>query len=250
MAHRMRSRTAKVALSETVDHRMKSYAVAAAAAGVSMLALAQPAEAEVVVTRAHLIPTQNNPIAVDLNKDGIADFQFSLGIYNSYGVFAAYLNVLGLTGGKVVGSPGPHFPYASALLRRTKIGPSAHFSSRAVTVERSLASSHFSRRTYGKWGGNPTNRFLGVKFLIDGATHFGWVRLTVVSTQWPISATITGYAYETIPNKPIPAGVSGASSTETNTEERVQSSGRAYLGMLALGADGLALWRRNETLPY
>jgi hypothetical protein len=38
-------------LSEAIDHRTKMYAVAAAAAGVSMLALSQPAEAEVVVTK-------------------------------------------------------------------------------------------------------------------------------------------------------------------------------------------------------
>lgn len=60
--------------------------------------------------------------------------------------------------------------------------------------------------TLGQWR-NVENRYLGVKFSIQGQTHYGWVRLnvTLISPQ-TIQAVITGYAYETIPNTPIIAG--------------------------------------------
>jgi hypothetical protein len=241
-------------LTESINHRVNLYSAAAVAAGVSMLALAQPADAEVVVTKANLPITHLASVSLDLNKDGIADFQFSLYTF-AYHSFFADLTVQGLTGGEVVGSPGSRGAYASALIRGAKIGPSAHFSSDNgfASIERShgaaISSTFYSRHTYGKWGDNPPNRFLGVKFLINGATHYGWVRLTVISApRRPISATITGYAYETIPNKHILAGIPPKPSADTQAQQEGEKPGRPSLGMLALGVDGLALWRREETL--
>jgi hypothetical protein len=40
--------------------------------------------------------------------------------------------------------------------------------------------------------------------LINGETHFGWARLNVTAAAGAnIKATLTGYAYETVPDKPI-----------------------------------------------
>src|SRR5215469_15348836 len=66
------------------DHRMKLYSAAAIAAGVSALALAQPAESEVIVTRQQIkVPYWNSSgqpasVALDLNGDGVNDFYFSI----------------------------------------------------------------------------------------------------------------------------------------------------------------------------
>lgn len=46
-------------------------------------------------------------------------------------------------------------------------------------------------------------RYLGVAFQIKGKTHYGWMRLSHSSGA---GATLTGYAYETIPGKSIKAG--------------------------------------------
>jgi hypothetical protein len=54
-----------------------------------------------------------------------------------------------------------------------------------------------------------------------------------------ISGTITAYAYETVANKPITIG----STTEMADEPQAPNPS---LGMLAMGADGLTLWRREE----
>lgn len=235
---------------KSLDSRTKSYSVAALAAGVSLLALAQPANAEVIVTKTRIPLPNLSAVSLDLNKDGIADFKFELNIYGDFGAIRGYVAEQPLAGGAVVGAQGANFGYASALLRGAKIGPSAHFdAANSVMVERSVGSHTgdptYSRHLYGKWGGNPPNRFLGVKFLIHGATHFGWVRLTLDSSKWPMSATITGYAYETVANRPIQAGMPPKASVDGRSEQPGKTISSRSLGALALGADGLALWRRD-----
>jgi hypothetical protein len=62
-----------------------------------------------------------------------------------------------------------------------------------------------------------------------------------------IGAYASGYAYEDIANKPIIAGptsgpvVAPAAAPSTFPRKRLQT-----LGMLALGADGVPIWRREE----
>ena len=65
----------------------------------------------------------------------------------------------------------------------------------------------------GPWvgkGNGVGNRYLGLKFVIHGKVHYGWARLSVtLGHHWQygdVSATLTGYAYETIPNKAIITG--------------------------------------------
>ena len=67
-----RSRSARIAadLSASVHHQLNMYVLAASAAGVGMLALAQPAEAKIVYTPAHVILHSNSVFNLDLNHDG------------------------------------------------------------------------------------------------------------------------------------------------------------------------------------
>jgi hypothetical protein len=78
-------------------------------------------------------------------------------------------------------------------------------------------------------------RYLGLKLKIAGKTHYGWARLNVQVTKTAIAATLTGYAYETIPNKPITAGKTDGPDVVT-----VQP---ANLGHLARGAAAIPAWR-------
>jgi hypothetical protein len=50
------------------------YALAASAAGVSLLALASPAEAKIVYTKTHRLLPGGKEIFLDLNHDGTNDF--------------------------------------------------------------------------------------------------------------------------------------------------------------------------------
>jgi len=61
-----------------------------------------------------------------------------------------------------------------------------------------------------------------------------------------MTAKITGYAYETVPNKPILAGTAATAIAEVQAPENVNRKAGPSLGVLAVGADGLHLWRREE----
>jgi hypothetical protein len=62
-------------LPDSVVHRLNLYALAASAAGVGVLALAQSAEAKIVYTKTHVVIGTNNIYELDLNHDGLADFK-------------------------------------------------------------------------------------------------------------------------------------------------------------------------------
>ena len=57
-----------------------------------------------------------------------------------------------------------------------------------------------------KWR-NEKRKYLGFSFVIKGQTHYGWARMNVIGCSANgISAVLTGYAYETVANKPIITG--------------------------------------------
>jgi hypothetical protein len=222
-----------------VHQRLSAYALAASAAGVGVLALAQPAGARIVYTPTHQVIGKNGRYKLDLNHDKIADFV----LVNTHGCNTDYcidaLSALPSQGNGVEGAKGfLSIPYASALQRGARIGPKAHFSGRL------MASSQSSQGTIGKWL-NVTNGYLGLKFTIKGKTHYGWARLTVkVLGRAFIKTTLSGYAYESRPNKPIIAGKTKASDDITRVEGLNSTSSRALtgepstLGQLAIGASG------------
>jgi hypothetical protein len=80
----------------------------------------------------------------------------------------------------------------------------------------------------GQWL-HATNRYLGLKFVIKGKTHYGWARLTTSCAQFECSDLLTGYAYETVANKSIVTGkTKGAGAIVERTS----------LGHLAQGVSG------------
>jgi hypothetical protein len=235
-------------LSGPVHQQLNLYALAAGAAGMSVLALTQPAEAEIVYTPTHHVVGKNGRYTLDLNNDKLADFM----LVNTHSCNTDYcidaLSAIPVGGDGVEGARGfLSIPYASALKRGALIGPKAHFSGKL------MASSQSSQGTLGRWL-NVTNGYLGLKFTIKGKTHYGWARLTVqVLGQAFIRATLTGYAYETIPGKTIVAGQARGSDDFDKIIEQpnpatlsVPTPEPATLGALAMGAPGLSIWRRKE----
>ena len=63
-------------LCNSTQQYLNIYAIAASAAGVGMLALAQPGAAKIVNTPTHHIIDKNDIYHLDLNHDGIIDFSF------------------------------------------------------------------------------------------------------------------------------------------------------------------------------
>lgn len=235
--------------SSNLTRQATLYSLVAAAASVSMLALAQPAESEVVVTKKTIpiLLSDYDGVRISLTNNGIDDFTFYLfasDTRTSTGngkVFSELVIGNGKDGRGVVGGSRGSRLYASALRRGVQVGPSAKFVSSSIAAR--IEEKFESGAVLGKWGGNPKDRYLGVRFLINGATHYGWVRLTVITEPKLMSATITGYAYETVANKPIFAGTAEKPTAEAQVPESLQSQAGPSIGMLALGSQGLTLWR-------
>ena len=114
-----------------------------------------------------------------------------------------------------------------------------------------------ARVELGNWF-NVKNRYLGLRFQINGKTHYGWARVNVeVNEKHQLTATVTGYAYETIPNKAILAGQTGSDDALAPVPTKPQQSDPqnstlkearpqwTSLGALALGARGVPD-RRNQ----
>jgi hypothetical protein len=59
-----------------------------------------------------------------------------------------------------------------------------------------------STHKFGQWGQPIGNRYLGLQFKVKSKTHYGWARISSINGEY----TLTGYAYETIPDKAIIAG--------------------------------------------
>ena len=228
-------------LSSQLEKNLLAYAIAASAAGVGVLASTQPAEAKIVCTLTHQkISGQFN---LDVNHDGVVDFTF----YAGYGDHNSGAFIDPVYQGNQVWGIGR---YASALFAGARIGPSGNFQKSHDIMASVGFTACGPSWSLGPWR-NVKDRYLGVKFFsVNGDIHYGWVRLSV--TMRPnVIATLTGYAYETIPNKPIIAGKTHGphNSSVEGTDAAVSkpTTEPVTLGALALGARGLFHWRREDS---
>jgi hypothetical protein len=238
-------------LSDSILRQLNLYALAASAAGVGVLALPQSAEAKIVYTKNHVVIGTNHIYDLDLNHDGIADFKIDNHSFFTDTIVASLSAVPAQANNAVVGAQ-THvgFPYSAyALTPGATVGPKQPFSGGW------MAWSDGANRG-GRWV-NVRGRYLGLKFRIKGKIHYGWARLNVTVGGSKITATLTGYAYETIPNKPIIAGstkgpdewdAGGFESGASLTNPIPDTPQPASLGTLALGAQGVPPRRRKESL--
>lgn len=234
-------------LSESVRCLLNTYALAAAAAGVGVLALAQPSEAKIVYTSADVQISNFGffPYALDLNNDGIADFTFPTFNFENSGFFVSRMYVAPAAKGNRVWG----VRYAAALKAGVRVGVDGKFNLAGILSMGSASgtSAHINFR--GPWengGKGVRNRYLGLKFIIKDKIHFGWARINFTS---PANVILTGYAYETIPGKAIIAGATKGPDDDAQPVPAAHtspSSEPATLGILALGAQGLSIWRRDE----
>ncbi|MGA2022456.1 MAG: hypothetical protein ABSH02_17825 [Candidatus Sulfotelmatobacter sp.] len=190
----------------------------AAMAGAAVTACAT-AHAEVVYTPVHAKVGYDYPL--DLNHDGINDFRIHSYELSGDGSLLVYPLHQGNRIAATLQACYRGSVAAAALSSGAVIGPHKKFLAKASCMIRS-----FSSTANGPWD-FAQDRYLGLVFVIDGKEHFGWARLTNRGFGFD-STDILGYAYETIPGKPIIAGDEGTSASVT------RNSGS--LGSLALGS--------------
>jgi hypothetical protein len=240
-------------LNARLDNSLSAYATAAGAAGVSLLVFAIPAEAKIVYTPASInIPANGSWIPIDLNHDGTADFSFSRDFFPFTDGSVSYMDArAGGRGNAIWGrgysgrsqarkfappKGGSIGGFAAALHAGFKVRPNKSYFQEGTNqwLMARRAASHRSvdtTNTAGQWN-YTQHRYLGLKFMIDGKIHYGWARV-----NWETSK-VTGYAYETIPNKPIIAG-------KTKGPDVIKWE-PATLGRLAQGASGISAWREKK----
>jgi hypothetical protein len=251
-----------VNLSKSIHQQLNAYALAASATGVSALALTLPAEAKIIYTPTHKVVQFGKFLYLDLNNDKTNDFAFT---GTQPADTAAAIKVCGpLRNGKFSSecrsskNTGPnriwgYTHYASALPAGVRISSNKRFGGAPHNVMefeycKTGNPSCQSKGYRGQWH-DRESRYLGLKFSIRGSVHYGWARLNTSTGLF----VLTGYAYETIPNKPIIAGkTKGPDEVEkhdpgASLASPIPAPQPASLGALATGARGLSIWRRKET---
>ena len=228
----------------SMEKALSAYTLAAAAAGVSLSALTTPSEAKIIYTSGKTRIPINQPFSLDVNNDHNPDFTILDRTYKGSGSSHIAVLRLDLNGNAVWGRGSFVYPphgsvkgvFASDLPRGFKIHASKRYflpvKSAAMGFSFSGPDSNYIYTTQGQWV-ESKKRYLGLKFMINGKEHYGWARFDVLLKRnlHVIEATLTGYAYETIPNKPIIAGrIKGADVVTMQTD-----TAPGNLGSLALG---------------
>jgi hypothetical protein len=196
----------------SVRRHLSKFAIATIVVGVGLSVLAWPAEAEIIYTKVNVTIPANSSYNLDLNNDGVTDLAIQDNINPIHvpcgSSEAETLQVTPARGNGVVLAPN----YAAALLKGVEIGPQSFYLYGAEMAyvnetwvliwDVGCVKKEYSQ---GTWV-NVSNRYLGLSFQIDGETYYGWARLSVRVGYVYIDATLTGYAYETIPGMPINVG--------------------------------------------
>jgi hypothetical protein len=244
-------------LYRSIHQQLSMHAIAVAVVVVvSVLALAPPAEAKIAYTPADVVVSCENNFCdqqynLDLNHDGVTDFTIEV----KFIIFflcqsSRQVGELPASGNGAIGGS-----YPLALKQGAPIGHSQQFQGSRGTMA-FYAVNHECSPSYGGLWYNahaPVTAYLGLRFQLNGRAHYGWAKLTVEGASY---AKLTGYAYETIAGKAINAGQTKEADDPTNedlgpgaslTSPIPDTPQPASLGMLALGAQGVPIWRRKES---
>jgi len=266
-------------LNTNLNRGLLSYVAAACAVSGAILAETLPSDAEVVYTPTNTAILVGSPVLIDLNHDGTVDFVLSNNFdafnrhpscspctFGSHASLKAGPEQAGDAIWGISSNVRSRESRAQSRARQQKhpsvkeavapvpwgvvvgAGPGRSFQSQALLMDSSNSIYYFSGggtvNSVGGWGknGRATGPYMGFKFLIDGEIHYGWARVDVHANFLHPSATLTGYAYETIANRPILTGFTKGSmdassdpSQETQASEN-QTLAPGSLGQLALGA--------------
>lgn len=231
-------------VSDSLHRQLNMYALAATAVGYAVLVSPPAAEARIVYTPTHIV-LNGGPLPIDLNHDGVVDFVLQDQLRHT-GVNTNSFHLYANPARNGNGVEGKSFRSAGVLNYGSQIGSQNAFSGRFMASFCSF--DHTSTVCFGGNWLSVSDKYLGLKFTIAGKIHYGWARLDVnYRLDSGITTTLTGYAYETIPGKAITAGITkGPVDAGPASSLHTAPHGSATPGTLALGASGLAIWKRGE----
>jgi hypothetical protein len=260
-----------VRLAEPLSQSLNAYALAAAAAGVTVLACALPAEGAPICKGLADQVFQTNSFPFSPAGQIIPPFNIAQTTFNyfhgttgvsTWGWWNRGFFTPNTVGAKVLLGAN-NLPADVAY--GAQIGPSGQFGK---------GRSYGLLFTYGKGnssfvgGGTKLrhrghmsfeqNSYVGFQFSQSDGVHYGWLRLSlsVLGGDVPqrggpppkhTSIHLLGYGYESAPNTAIAAGscTAEASSSDSMPEVLPSDSAGASLGMLALGSEAISMWRKR-----
>lgn len=183
---------------------------------VFLLAIATFAMALSTKSQVMYTDLESNPIVIDannmeyeLNLAG-GETEFMIQNYyamstDEYAYFASFSS-----GSAVVSSSADYNANVNLLSEGTTIGSSStFFGSEDGTPYFNVLLGY----DYQSWL-NQTG-YVGFKFLLNGATHYGWAKISVTAS----AITLYGYAYQSTANTSIAAGNKGTSSLDDAIQE-------------------------------
>lgn len=194
---------------DTLNKKLKAYSIVAAA----VLAASGAAEAQIVYTDTTGIYEENQTgFNFDLNHDGAADFTFFLLRYNTGSqvnnqVLGFGSNSVYEVAGEVNSSNG--YPYVSLINAGERIGdnlPWQPYASYFWVLARHIENGS-SAVDAGNWAG-AEDKYLGLRISVGYDSYYGWLRLSVDSNAEQFS--VSGFAYQSIPDSAILAGDSAS----------------------------------------
>jgi len=245
-------------LSEALNRSLNGYSLAAAAAGVSILASAMPAEGAPVCGNISTLLEHTNTLPFNPAGQPASPFNFA---QTTFQYFLSTTGVSSLrwwnrgffnpnSGGAKVLLGAKNLPADVAL--GSLIGPGGQFGKPAsYGMLFTYGKGNFSHVQGGgtklKHRGNLSlvqDSYVGFQFSQSGNVHYGWARLSVTFHGGGVKQTILhalDYGYESTPNTAIAAGscAAGEPANPASSESRGTS-----LGMLALGSEEIAGWRK------
>lgn len=207
-----RTRRTATALSAQLEQHLKTYALAATAAGVGFLSLAPPAHAQVVYNPAN-IKTTDGSLFLDFNCGPVNQFWVANRFegFSNYGGSARELELNGSLNASVMeDANGPLALPAGSVVGSSRAFTNAHRNERVMASAYKFIYYYTYTGVKGNWA-NAQQAFLGLKFEIQGQVHYGWAEFSVsasVQKRGPalVNATLLGYAYESTPNQSIMTG--------------------------------------------
>jgi hypothetical protein len=208
-----------------------TYAATVGVAGAAVMSLGPIAEAKIIYTPTHVQILQSGFFLIDFEyqpKGGDADFMIARG--RDCKSLSGCLSGMGALGYNSHGSIAVSSHESAVALRPgERMGPHRRVSAGAQMALVEFGGPSHKTVWYGQWangGKGLKNGYLGLKFILSGKVHYGWARVSLtVKNNRLNTATLTGYAFETIPNKSIIVGKTRGPEVEPAT-----------LGDLAAGA--------------
>jgi len=263
------ARTA-VALAEPLSKSLNAYALAAAAAGVTVLACATPAEGTPICKNLTGQVFQTNTFPFSPSGQIIPPFNIAQTTFNYFMSTTGISTWIWWNRGFFT----PNTVRAEVLLGASnfpadlaygaQIGPGGQFGKgRSYGLLFTYGKGNFSFAGGGtklKHRGHMSfeqDNYVGFQFSQSGSLHYGWLRLglSVLDTDSVqrggpppkhTSIHLLSYGYEATPNTAIAAGSCTADAPSSGGPLQLLPSDSAgpSLGMLALGSPGLTRWRK------